>query len=131
MKKIRRSARTIECFREMFPGEWRAQCNQFQRKWTGSEFSIVYENGKFVRTDTGEQVRMPVRKSRKHFIHSILSKMFGGKWVRHPYRGEWSSVDHDFKVYRTTDHKGGRARTAYRRSDSGKVVYLSNGRKFY
>lgn len=132
MKKIRSSAKKIECLRVMYPGNWYYAGGCFRRVWVGEHFSVIEEGGKLTRSDTGEPVELPPRKKRSHLIHNILHEKLGGVWVKHPCRAEWSSEEHKFKVHRAGESVlGGATKQVYRRTDTKDVVFRSNGRKFY
>lgn len=125
--KVYQSVRIIDRLRLLYPGKW----EQRGKYWDGPDFTVQKdEHGRYYRVDTGETIALPSVKKRSHFIHKVLEERLGGTWTRCKNKLRWKSEAHPFSVYRSSGIFDGRARAAYRRSDTGEVVYHSNGRKF-
>lgn len=120
------STRIINILRMLFPGEWKLHGNAY---WEGPDFNVFKREGKYYRSDTELEIVFPARKKRNHFIVDILKEKLGGEWTRYsePEPICWRSPDHDFIIY-ISSYLG---RTAYRRSDTRKVVYKATSNRFY
>ena len=130
MEVVYQSLKAIDGLRRLYPGDWKYTGRDV---WSGDKFQVRRINGKFIRSDTGKEIKIyPKRKKRSHFIHKILEEKFGGKWSKVDSQrfSRWKSEDHPFWVYATGYMEDGRFRRAYRRNDTKEIVYASDGRKF-